>query len=385
MVGMKRIHILRPGTFSSVSAGEVTLSKADLIDLAAAFDGGKSNAPIVVGHPKLNSPAFGWIKALEADASGNVFAVPRDVNPQFAELVKAETYKTVSASLLPPTHKGNPTPGKWSLRHVGFLGGHAPAIAGLEGVEFGAEDGEVLTVELGAWDEASGLWSASRMFRRLREWLVADKGIEAADAVLPDYDVRSVEDAARSANEAAANAATHFAAPAGAPATQESTVSDQTVDLAARESALASREAALEAGEAKIAAAAKSAHRASIVSFAEGLVAKGILLPAELPVVVDLAAELDADTAVEFGEGDGKTTATRLKAFQTLLEAMPKRVPVGEIVRGESEVASADFAAPRGAEVSSERMAIHAKALAHQAKNPGLDYRSAALAVEAGG
>ena len=113
-----------------VSAGGVKRewTVTDLQRIADFYDPAKHEAPIVVGHPKMNAPAFGWVKALRVDGT-KLLALPGQVAPEFSELVKAGRYKKRSISLYPDG----------TLRHVGFLGAAAPAVKGLKDIEF-AED-----------------------------------------------------------------------------------------------------------------------------------------------------------------------------------------------------------------------------------------------------
>ncbi|MFZ1575458.1 MAG: hypothetical protein WAT36_09565, partial [Chromatiaceae bacterium] len=146
----KRLHLFRAGTYTDMHGARVTLSAADVAASAAAYDPALYQAPIVVGHPKDNSPAFGWLSALSAsgdDLEGEPVAVDAD----FAAAVRAGRYKTRSTSFWPPTHPGNPKPGVWYVRHVGFLGGAAPAVHGLRGADLAANDAEgIVTLDLAA-------------------------------------------------------------------------------------------------------------------------------------------------------------------------------------------------------------------------------------------
>ena len=93
-------------------------------------------APIVVGHPKENGPAFGWIEAIKR--VGNVlYAKPKQVVEEFAEAVKKGLYKNRSIALNPDM----------SLRHVGFLGAVPPAVKGLGEVEFNEENEALIEFE----------------------------------------------------------------------------------------------------------------------------------------------------------------------------------------------------------------------------------------------
>ena len=46
---------------------------------------------MVVGHPTLNAPAFGWVRGLEAEG-GDLFAKVDQLDPAFAEAVSTGAY-----------------------------------------------------------------------------------------------------------------------------------------------------------------------------------------------------------------------------------------------------------------------------------------------------
>ena len=124
---MNPIEIFRAGTHTDSHGATLSFSESDLAATARAYDPAVSEAPIVVGHPKADAPAYGWIKSLSAEG-GRLFATPDQVDPSFAEMVRAGRYKKLSASLYAPDSPANPSPGAWYLRHVGFLGAQPPAI-----------------------------------------------------------------------------------------------------------------------------------------------------------------------------------------------------------------------------------------------------------------
>lgn len=102
---------------------------------ARAYDPRRYPAPLVLGHPASNGPAYGHVRALDA-VGGDLFAEV-EPDPALRELVQAGHYKKLSASFWPPAHPENPAPGVWSLRHVGFLGAAVPAVLGLAPVALG--------------------------------------------------------------------------------------------------------------------------------------------------------------------------------------------------------------------------------------------------------
>lgn len=147
------IRIARAGTFTSNEGVQVSFAAADLAAAAAAYDPSADPAPLVIGHPKLDDPAYGWVSGLAVDGDALV-ATPDKVEPSFAEMVRDGRYPKVSARFYPPQHPANPKPGSWYLKHIGFLGAHAPGIKGLGTVQFadGADEG-ALTIDFSEGDQ----------------------------------------------------------------------------------------------------------------------------------------------------------------------------------------------------------------------------------------
>lgn len=142
------IKILRPGTFTDIHGTEVSFGAAEIDQILSSYDPERDPAPLVAGHPKHDDPAQGWVNRLSVEG-GVLFAEPGDVAPEFAELVRTKRYRRISASFYPPKHRGNPTPGKWHLKHVGFLGAQSPAVKGLGTVSFSeADDRASTTIDL---------------------------------------------------------------------------------------------------------------------------------------------------------------------------------------------------------------------------------------------
>ncbi|MGU3398147.1 hypothetical protein ACLBWS_00120 [Brucellaceae bacterium D45D] len=135
-----RIEVFRPGTFTPMQGQTVTYTAADLKAAADAYDKETAPAPVVVGHPSTDAPAYAWAKGFEYDAtSQRLYADVGEINPAFAEAVRKGSYKKVSMSFHRPDSSANPVPGTWYPKHIGFLGGAAPAVAGLRNVQFGSD------------------------------------------------------------------------------------------------------------------------------------------------------------------------------------------------------------------------------------------------------
>lgn len=142
-----RIEVFRPGTFTPMQGASISYSAADLRAAADAYDKETAPAPVVVGHPSTDAPAYAWAEAFEYDATAQrLYADVGEINPSFAEAVRKGTYKKVSLSFHRPESSANPVPGTWYPKHIGFLGGAAPAVSGLRNVQFAAGD-ETVTFE----------------------------------------------------------------------------------------------------------------------------------------------------------------------------------------------------------------------------------------------
>jgi hypothetical protein len=338
-----------------MSGASLAFSESDLVRCAAAYDPAKHEAPLVVGHPRHDAPAYGWVKSLSA-ADGALEAAPDRVSAEFAEWVKAGQYTKISASFYTPESPQNPVPGVYYLRHVGFLGAQPPAIKGLRAPEF--SDNEEGVIEFADW---SDMQNAS-LWRRMREWIISFRGLDEADKVIPDYAVSVLEDEARKEepDEPVPSSQTHFQEP----------IHQEKPDVTPEQkAALEAENASLKTQVAQAAAREKSAAQAgrhgAHLAFAEGLVKEGRLLPAHRDLAVATLDHLTALPAVvEFGEGEAKMPlADALKAF---FKAQPKLVEFGEMAGGSGETGSVSFAAPPGYGIDADRMALHAQVLAYQ-------------------
>lgn len=135
-----KFAIFKAGTHTSADGRVVTMSVEDLMQIAQAYDPSHAAAPLVVGHPELDMPAYGWVARLSVEGD-ELVAETRDVAAEFAAMVNKKRFPNRSAAIFLEQTPGNPRPGKKYLKHVGFLGAVPPAIPGLKPVTFSADDG----------------------------------------------------------------------------------------------------------------------------------------------------------------------------------------------------------------------------------------------------
>ena len=128
-------EIFRTGKHIASNGQEVNVTEKDLDEIVANFSDKNPDVPMVIGHPKTNNPAYGWVDKLKREG-GKLYACYKNVASEFEEWVKDGRYKTRSISL-----KDN------VLRHVGWLGAKPPAIKGLEAYQFEEDDNVLLFSE----------------------------------------------------------------------------------------------------------------------------------------------------------------------------------------------------------------------------------------------
>jgi hypothetical protein len=131
----KRFQIFRAGSFTATNGNTFNFSERDIFGMATAYDPDRRTAPLVLGHPESDLPAFGEVHCLVQKA-GKLYAQAA-VDERLIGLVRGRLYRAVSASFLEPGSPGNPAPGAYYLKHVGFLGAHPPAVRGMDPLSFG--------------------------------------------------------------------------------------------------------------------------------------------------------------------------------------------------------------------------------------------------------
>lgn len=130
------VHALSAGTWPA-SPADFTVTGADLIAMAAAYNAGAWQAPVVIGHPETDDPAWGWV--LSAGIRDDGLHLEIEVLPEMADLIESRRYQNVSLALWAADAAGNPTPGVWGIKHLGFLGAVPPAVKGLNPVRLNAD------------------------------------------------------------------------------------------------------------------------------------------------------------------------------------------------------------------------------------------------------
>lgn len=378
------LHVFRAGKHTATDGKQYTFSEADVADMVASYDPALARAPLVVGHPKTDDPAYGWAAGFN-HTGGEVFATPEAVDPQFAEMVNDQRFSTISLSVYLPDTPGNPKPGHHYPRHIGFLGAQPPAVKGLQRPQFAEGDGAIeFSMPLPRRITSLGHY-LKRLFQGLRDRAIESDGTEKAEQQIPQWCIDGIAEATADDDDIH----TAFAEAANTTILEKTmnqkTQGSDAPDFAEQQRQLDTRGAELERREKDLEAREASARRADAAEFAEQLVQAGKVLPRQQAGVVELLLAFPAGTVLNFAETEGQaaTDHDAPALLRTFLDDLPKRVDFSEKSGGQDNgtVATADFAAPEGTVVDAGRMELHSKAVAYQRQHPGTDYIAAVKAV----
>lgn len=291
------IDVCREGRWIDATGRRVHVTAARLSELAEGYKH-SDPAPVVIGHPETDAPAWAWIEALRVNGD-RLQAKLRNIAPAFRQAVEAGRYAGRSIAY-----------GAAGVRHLAFLGGRAPAVSGLAPTQFAApvehaisftvsDGGELAAAMPWQWE---GFAAMAALARGMRDAMIASDGLEAADRLLPEYQIETLE---RAAIEAEREAGGRMMAGPADPA---------RIELAAREARIRQREIRMDMIEPHLAA--------------------GRVTPAEGAMLAAIMQRLDAGDSIRFAGADGDVTEEPAVAFNRFLAALPVRVPYGELASG---------------------------------------------------
>jgi hypothetical protein len=326
----RTVEILKPGTFTDVNGRTVSFSAADVAELVDSYDAAVDQAPAVVGHPKTDDPAYAWAQSLSLEGECAVAEIG-EIDAAFAEMVSAGRFKRISPAIYPREHPANPTPGKYYLKHIGFLGAAKPAIKGLAPVAFSqAQQADCITAEFDLPP------------------LNFNEPLEDEDMPKPKEEQATIDLAAR-----------------------EQEIADREAALNARETEVANREAAVEQAD-------KDSVAAASLSFAEGLVDKMILPPAQKERAAYLLTTLALMPSEALAFGEGEAAERPDAALRALLGEAKPVLSFGELAKpDEVKTTVLGFASPDGHAIDPAALEVHNKAVTLQQENSGLSYLDA--------
>ena len=373
-----RIAVFRTGRHTDSHGHEKDWTESDLDKIAGGYDPKTHEAPVVIGHPKENAPAYGWVEGLEREGD-TLFARIKPTVDEFAGWVKRGLWKKRSISLYPDL----------TLRHIGFLGAQPPAVKGLPDFQFDEKEDTVLfefeeiseeeRKELAKKGEAlpdgsfpirnkSDLENAVHAYGRAKDKEKAKrhiirraKALEATDQLPADW-----EGSTKKENKFMEGGAKmsfweelkSFLKGKGVDVEGDSFAEDRVKEAAAEaikkakaeaDAEFAERERGLKAREAQLEAKALEGRKREVAEFCEGLKKKGILTPAMEKAGMGITSFMQSisgmETAYEFaeaGEDGRKQKQTPFEFMRDFLSRLPAQINFAQVAKREDDQEEGD-------------------------------------------
>lgn len=329
-------EVFRAGSYPQ---GDV--SEADLDQVVGSYDPAWHEAPVVVGHPQVDAPAFGWVTKLQR--RGKVLLARfSQVVPGLVKAVRDGRYKKVSIRLVKTKERG------LYLWHVGFLGAQPPAVKGLAPIGFGEVEGG-LDIEM---DFTEAAWAAR-------------EGDEMTDA----------EKRAAALEQQLEQQKKDFAAQL------EQQKKDFTAQIEQQQQDFLG----------KFVEERRARELTTLRHDVDGRVRDGKLAPALAGGLAEFMAALpDGDDQVlQFADADGKAQKKSPRAFFCdFLDQLPKSVELAAVAGSDSDpgaAAAQDFKhidTSGGVTIDAAAAELDKKIRAYQEKHEGVSYADALTAVQ---
>ncbi len=316
--GGQWVDICRVGTVADSSGTTRDLSAEFLEAVIRNYRDDEHEAPIVIGHPNENAPAFGWVTELRLNGD-RLEAHFSDTDDEFERLVEAGKYRKRSASfyLNPP-----------ALRHVGFLGAQPPAVKGLKNIQFA--EGESITFE--------------NSFTNNQETKMEDKDVEkVSESVFAKITNFFKETPAQPLNlsEAAKNQTVNLSEDAVKSLVTDAVKTATDAVKASFNEKIEQRDTQIQNLTNQMNQSSASGKRAEIVAFCERQGLAKVTPAMKRVGIVDFMESLEAADAKEtdkaivcFAEGaDGAKTEvkfSRREWFENFVESLPPFIQFGE-------------------------------------------------------
>lgn len=336
-------------------------TEKDLDEIVESYDPRLHEAPHVIGHPKVDDPAYGWIDRVRR-VGKRLQGLSRQILPEFREWVRQGLYKKRSVTL----SRSIDPKGRLYLKNVGWLGAAPPAVKGLANVQFAATANDTV-IEFDAKNKSD-----------------QEEETEMADEKNKQTDPAAAAGGGISGGQPAAGAdaakAAEFAEKLKAMETENAKLRKELEGKAASPELAEFAEKA-KVMEGQVAALQRSLRVKDTETRLKELGAEGKVTPAMMKLgLVEFMADLDNSVEVQFAEG---VKESREAFMWRLLGNLPKVVQFGErgLAARAAGINTVDVPA-EFAEADPKQLELNAKAKKYQ-KEHNCSYAEALAQIRA--
>ncbi len=179
MKRFNKVEVFKAGTHTDRNGFKKSWTPAELSEAAQKYNPETDEVPVVIGHPSIDAPAYGWVKKLESE--GEYLFADLDLTDEFAELVERGFFKKRSISINDDL----------TVNHIGFLGANKPSVKGLKDIQFGEKVKTSRVIEFMQNLSGGNEMDPKEMERKLqeqeRENLAKDKTLVEKDRAISEF------------------------------------------------------------------------------------------------------------------------------------------------------------------------------------------------------
>jgi hypothetical protein len=315
------VEAFKTGTHTDSQGNQHTWTAEHLSTIASQYNARVApgnpehkQAPVVLGHPKDDSPAYGWIDKVKVRGD-KLMAHLDQLNGAFVQALKDGAYKFRSISLYPDLN----------IRHLGFLGGMQPAVAGLAPYKF-ADATEATTFEFANQvDDIGEIQRENRFFNRLFQLFHEDVTKHKSEPKTGPIDTKEIDMEGSEKIAAMEKSFTELQSKYDALVAEHTTLT----------ASYAEAQAKVVKADADAAAALVAAKANANKQFCDECVSEGRMRPADVAMYLKVMnmAQAQDEGANDFAE----TKATpEMDAYRSWLKAQPKVVEFGDTATGKT-------------------------------------------------
>lgn len=297
---MKWCEVFRTGKHTDANGEERDWTREDLDKIVSKFHEKQPSAPIVIGHPKANNPAYGWVEDLKREGE-ILYASYKQVCNEFKEWVNKGRYKNRSISLYPD----------FTLRHIGFLGAMPPAVKGLAEYQF-SEGEDCLIYDYSESASDFKFMTIASIFDNLRDFLIDKFDLDTANQVISSWKIEDLKQIETSTKEEV-RAFCKTLANKGKETTvlpegTQKNPNEFSAELEAQKQKIADLETQLNDEK-------KLKRFAEFEQFANEQIAIGAITPAQKDFVINFQEICHTQGNYDFAEGEEKSCLKRFQDF----------------------------------------------------------------------
>ncbi|GAB4287284.1 MAG: hypothetical protein Kow0098_03590 [Ignavibacteriaceae bacterium] len=322
-----KIPFLKPGKFINAVTGKPVVIKPEdldkILEATQQYNYQDDEFPLVVGHPKTDSPAYGYVKKNAVKKEGELLVAEADEKnlvKEFVEWFKKKLYKNVSVKLRPDL----------SIAHIGFLGANPPAVTGLPPVSF-SDAAEGIEISFAEYEITPWYYRVlGTILRRIKNYIIQKEGSEEAEKLLPEYELTDLMTPPKIYDKKNTGAAAFSENNNQLSEEEMNELEKLKAEKEQLQKQLQDEQKKAKQYQDKLTETELKTITADVLAFCESVDVKRKIKDGEKQTVVNLLVNLKQRGPIEFSESGETKTIDPVEFVKSLIKRLPDAVELGE-------------------------------------------------------